>query len=71
MMLSWITGRCEECTYPVVVTQGQTPTHDYCWYCSNPACSNHNVKEETGDMEKPDWVVMKMGDRITPMRIGK
>ena len=69
-MLSWITGICMECAYPVVVTQGQAGLDDYCWYCSNPACENHNAKEGTFDMEHPSWVNLR-GGRITPIRIGK
>jgi hypothetical protein len=56
---SWLTGLCQICDYPVVVTQPDpeiTTFEDYQWYCSNPKCKNHSKKEHTGDMGEPEWV---------------
>ena len=44
---------CTDCGYPIVVTQSEKA--DYYWYCSNKYCNNHKG-EETGDMERPEWV---------------
>ena len=58
-MRSWMTGKCRECYYEVVVTQPDNdnfPYDDYQWYCSNPKCKNHDTKIHTGDMEHPEWV---------------
>ena len=69
-MKSWLTGKCINCDYPVVVTQAVDQSYDYCWYCSNPSCWNHSSKEDTYDSDKPEWVNLK-GERITPIRMGK
>jgi hypothetical protein len=59
MIKSWMCsfGVCGECSYEVVVTQSDRPDEDYCWYCSNPKCKNHNLKEHTGDQESPAWLI--------------
>ena len=55
MSLSWFTGKCEICKYPMVVTQGDE--WDYRWYCSNPDCIAHNNKQDLGDTEDPIGVI--------------
>jgi len=54
---SWFASQCVcECGYNVVVTQPSPESGMDCWwYCSNKLCKNH-VGEQTGDMEKPDWL---------------
>jgi hypothetical protein len=54
--VSWFASTCAHCGYPVVVTQGQDDDSDYAWYCSNPGCVKHFPVENTGDMERPEWV---------------
>jgi hypothetical protein len=56
---SWFAkdSRCKECGYNIVVSQASVESGmDYWWYCSNKMCEHHKG-EETGDMEKPEWVV--------------
>lgn len=62
MVKSWFCGKCEDCTFEVVVTQPNiisNPTDDYLWYCSNKLCNNHKG-EHSGDMECPSWVNNKV-----------
>ena len=57
--LSWFTGKCVLCRFPVVVTQPDIksyPDADYWWYCSNKGCVHHALGVHTGDMEIPAWV---------------
>jgi hypothetical protein len=54
--VSWFSGYCKDCGYPIVVTQTGNDDFDYWWYCSNKLCKNHEKGEQTGDMDVPSWV---------------
>ncbi len=59
-MSSWMCsfGRCVDCGYEIVVTQGRPMPDgkDYRWYCSNLECKNHTNVEETHDDETPTFL---------------
>jgi hypothetical protein len=57
---SWFASnsRCI-CGYNIVVSQASPESGmDYWWYCSDKMCEHH-VGEQTGDMDKPEWVIHK------------